>query len=93
MGSAGESVPLAPSATEMQFCPLSSTMMRAVPLAQVLSTTRRASIPSFFILVAVSRPNTSSPTLAMNMQFFLFAESLATATAWLAPLPPGFINA
>ena len=83
-------MPLAPKATEMMFWPLLSTMMRAVPEGSFLSMMSLGVIPSFLRRASVARPKRSSPTLAMKEQAPFLPESLATATAWLAPLPPGF---
>ena len=66
--------------------------MSAVPDAFFLSTTSFASIVSFLNLSALSRPKRSSPTFAMNTQAPFFSERRATATAWFAPFPPGFMR-
>ena len=63
-----------------------------MPDGSFASTPRRGTMPSLFSRAAVSRPKRSSPTLAMKTHAPFFAERRATATAWFAPFPPGFMR-
>ena len=88
--SAGVSRALAPGATTMQFSPSSSTVISAIPEGESGSEKRNSEF-SFSDRKSsfVWRPNRSSPVFAIRVTF---PFSLAAATAWLAPLPPGFVR-
>ena len=85
--SAGPVSWLAPGATVMMFSPAWSTEIMARPVG-ALAVTRTPPASTFSARSAASsrRPKSSSPTQpAMRTA----APSLAAATAWLAPFPPG----
>src|SRR6516164_2600694 len=74
----------------MQFSPLSSTVINAMPDAFV-SSIKIYSVLIFSLLnnSIDCLPKTSLPTFAMNVTS---PFKRAAATAWLAPLPPAFIK-
>ncbi len=78
---------LAPGATVMMFSPAWSTEIMASPVgASAVMRTPSWPTPSSRSAASRRRPKSSSPTQpAMRTP----APSLAAATAWLAPFPPG----
>ena len=81
---------MAPGATTIALLPASSTVISATPEgASDVNATYVVSTPSSRKLSRDLRPNTSLPSRATKDTF---APSLAAATAWLAPLPPGTIR-
>ncbi len=78
---------LAPGATVMRFSPASSTEIMARPVGVcVTARTPAASTPSSRSAATSRLPNSSYPTQPTRRTS---APSLAAATAWLAPFPPG----
>ena len=85
----------APGATVMMFSPDSSTVIMAIPVgAPGTVRTARSSIPSLASVALSVRPKSSSPTQpTIRTRIPESAPSLAAATAWLAPFPPGAMAA
>src|SRR5690606_23632642 len=80
--------PFAPGETTMEFCPRSSTWMNATPVGRSPRSTRETSTPSRRSAATSARPWSSSPTRPARLTW---APSRAAATAWFAPLPPGWL--
>ena len=81
---------LAPGATTMQFSASVSTVIRATPDGFFVSeNTYEVSIPSSLNSWLAWCPKMSLPVLQMKETL---PPRRATVTAWLAPLPPGFMK-
>src|SRR5215207_6362930 len=76
----------APEATTMVVSPPASTVISATPVGSALACNSRSTSDSRSPAVASSAAG-SSPTLPIIRTS---APSLAAATAWFAPLPPGY---
>src|SRR5690606_329573 len=85
--SCGASRPLAPGETTMLLSPDGSTVISATPVGAPPTSTPTVSTPADRCESSSSRPCASSPTRASRA---VRAPSRAAATAWLAPLPPGW---
>ncbi len=83
----GVSRPLAPGETTMLLSPDGSTVIRATPVGASPTRTPTVSTPASRCESSSSRPWSSSPTRASSA---VRAPSRAAATAWFAPLPPGW---
>ncbi|CAM5442326.1 hypothetical protein SCYAM73S_03701 [Streptomyces cyaneofuscatus] len=85
--SSGVRRPLAPGDTTMLLSPEGSTVISATPVGAPPTRTPSVSTPAARWLSSNSRPWSSSPTRASSA---VRAPNRAAATAWLAPLPPGW---
>nr|MCF0101958.1 hypothetical protein [Streptomyces sp. MH191] len=85
--SAGVSRALAPGETTMLLSPEGSTVISATPVGAPPTSTPAVSTPDSACESSSSRPCPSSPTRASRA---VRAPRRAAATAWLAPLPPGW---
>ena len=79
----------APEPTAIRFWPSRSVQMAAHPVAASTLATRRSSTPACLSPASAPSASASAPTApAMTT----CAASSAAATAWLAPLPPGWME-
>lgn len=85
--SPGVSRPFAPGDTTMLLSPDGSTVISATPVGAPPTRTPTVSTPDARCESSSSRPCASSPTRASRA---VRAPSRAAATAWFAPLPPGW---
>jgi hypothetical protein len=81
-------VAFAPGATAIWFCPASSTVISATPDGPGATRSSAMSTPASPSPARNASPNPSVPTAPRNVHG---APARATATAWLAPLPPGAV--
>ena len=81
---------LAPEATMIVFSPERSTTMKACPVGAVSRRTELLSIRASAMVAASTSPASSVPTAPMK---HVGAPARAAATAWLSPLPPGYLFA
>src|SRR5205823_2511412 len=85
LSSTGPSSAFAPGATTITFSPSLSTRISAIPVA--LPRESSSSMPASHSPASAGSAKSSSPTAPTKRTC---APSLAAATAWFAPFPPGW---